>query len=162
MQGDNDRRLVWPWVWLGAAALGLGAILVVVQAVWSVLYPSASWVAPLDPHCDLRAGPCEVRFGGGGRVRLGIEPRTLPVAAPLRLKVELSGLEAKAVEVDFVGVEMYMGFNRVTLEPLGTGRYAGNGMIPVCTSKRMTWEARVLLHTPDGLLAAPFRFESAP
>jgi hypothetical protein len=24
----------------------------------------------------------------------------------------------------------------------------------------MTWEARVLLHLPDGTLAAPFRFET--
>lgn len=158
---ENGRRRIWLWVGLGAV-LGLGAILVIVQSVWPVLYPPVSSVALLDPRCDLRAGPCESRFGGGGRVRFGIEPRTLPVAAPLRLEVELSGLTAEAVEVDFVGVEMYMGFNRVTLEPLGEGRYAGHGMIPVCTSERMTWEARVLVHTRDGLLAAPFRFESAP
>ncbi|ADC61469.1 hypothetical protein [Allochromatium vinosum] len=160
MNDENSRRRVWLWLGLGSI-LGLGAILVIVQAVWPVLYPSASHVAPLDLRCDLRAGPCESRFGGG-RVRFGIEPRTLPVAAPLRLEVELSGLTAEAVEVDFVGVEMYMGFNRVALESLGEGRYAGHGMIPVCTSERMTWEARVLIHTPDGLLAAPFRFESAP
>jgi hypothetical protein len=160
VNGVVTNRRAWFWAGLGFI-LGLGAILVIVQAVWPVLYPSASHVAPLDPRCDLRAGPCESRFGGG-RVRFGIEPRTLPVAAPLRLDVELSGLAVEAVEVDFVGVEMYMGFNRVTLEPLGAGRYAGHGMIPVCTSERMTWEARVLVHTPDGLLAAPFQFQSAP
>ncbi|WP_213380962.1 hypothetical protein [Allochromatium tepidum] len=161
MNNENGRRRVRLRVGLGAA-LGFGAILIIVRAVWPVLYPPVSQVASLDPRCDLRAGPCESRFGGGGRVRFGIEPRTLPVAAPLRLEVELSGLAAEAVEVDFVGVEMYMGFNRVALESLGDGRYAGHGMIPVCTSGRMTWEARVLIHTPDGLLAAPFRFESAP
>lgn len=161
MSDENGRRRVWLWVGLGAT-LGLGAILVIVQSVWPVLYPPVSKVAMLDPRCDLRAGSCESRFGGGGRVRFGIEPRTLPVAAPLRLEVELSGLVAEAVEIDFVGVEMYMGFNRVALESLGEGYYAGHGMIPVCTSERMTWEARVLVHTPDGLLAAPFRFESAP
>lgn len=157
----NGRRQVWLRVGL-AAALGLGVMLVIVRAVWPVLYPPVSQVAPLDPRCDLRAGPCESRFGGGGRVRFGIEPRTLPVSAPLRLEVELAGFVAEAVEVDFVGVEMYMGFNRVALKPLGAGRYAGQGMIPVCTRERMTWEARVLIHTPDGRLAAPFRFESAP
>ena len=161
MNDENGRRRVWFRMGLGAA-LGLGAILVIVRAVWPVLYPPVSQVAPLDSRCDLRAGPCESRFGGSGRVRFGIEPHTLPVAAPLRLDVELSGLAAEAVEVDFVGIEMYMGFNRVALEPIGEGRYAGHGMIPVCTSERMTWEARVLIHTPDGLLAAPFRFRSAP
>ena len=158
---ENGRRRVWLWVGLGAA-LGLGAILVIVQAVWPVLYPPVSRFAPLDPRCDLRSGACEARLGDDGRVRFGIEPQTIPTAAPLRLDVELSGLEAETVEVDFVGVEMYMGFNRVALESLGEGRYAGHGMIPVCTSERMTWEARVLIHTSDGLLAAPFRFESAP
>jgi hypothetical protein len=33
-------------------------------------------------------------------------------------------------------------------------------MLPVCVRERMTWEARVLLHLPDGTLAAPFRFET--
>jgi len=38
--------------------------------------------------------------------------------------------------------------------------FAGTGMLPVCVRARMTWEARVLLHTERGLLAAPFRFDT--
>lgn len=39
-------------------------------------------------------------------------------------------------------------------------RWTGQGMLPVCVRGRMTWEARVLLHYPGRLLAAPFRFDS--
>jgi hypothetical protein len=39
-------------------------------------------------------------------------------------------------------------------------RWTGQGMLPVCVRERMTWEARVLLHYPDRLLAAPFRFDT--
>ncbi|MTW21533.1 hypothetical protein [Allochromatium palmeri] len=163
MAVNHRQRVRWLWLWVGlGAVLLLGSLFTIVHHVWPLLHPSLSQIAPLDPRCNLRAEPCESRFGSGGRVRFGIEPRTIPVAAPLRFEVELSGLMAESVEVDFVGVEMYMGFNRVTLEALGDGRYAGHGMIPVCTSERMTWEARVLIQTPDGLLAAPFRFQSAP
>jgi hypothetical protein len=34
-------------------------------------------------------------------------------------------------------------------------------MLPVCVRDRMTWEARVLLTTPRGLIDAPFRFTTA-
>jgi hypothetical protein len=33
-------------------------------------------------------------------------------------------------------------------------------MLPVCVRQRMTWEARVLLHYPQRMLAAPFRFDT--
>ena len=142
-----------------------GLLLVAVVAValykaWPLLNPTLVEVAPLDPSCDLRAGACAVRFAGGGSVRFAIEPQSIPVVTPLRLAVDTSGLDVRAVEVDFAGVDMNMGYNRAALEPAGPGVYAGQGTLPVCVRARMEWEARVLVHTAEGILAAPFRFET--
>lgn len=149
-------RILW------AAAGGLIAALIVVALVrgWPLLFPQAERIAPLDPHCDLRAGPCLARFAGGGTVRLAIAPRALPVAEPLTLTVETVGLSPHAVEIDFAGTDMDMGFNRVPLAPARPGVYRGRAMLPVCVRARMEWEAKVMLHMPDGLWIAPFRFET--
>ncbi|MBK1723140.1 hypothetical protein [Thiocystis violacea] len=148
-------------LWLILAALVLGAIATLGYKLWPLLHPQVREVAELNPTCDLRRGPCAVRFSGGGSVSLEIRPGDIPTSAPLTLRVQVRDLDSERVEVDFAGVDMYMGFNRVELSRVEPGRYQGQGMIPVCVRARMTWEARVLIDTPDGLMAAPFRFESA-
>jgi hypothetical protein len=125
---------------------------------WPLLFPKPARLAPLDPACDLRAGPCVGRLPEGGGIRFAMQPSHIPMMEPLTLEVTLEGLEARRVEVDFVGVEMNMGFNRPALEAAGEGRFRGQGMLPVCVRDAMEWEARVLAHTPQGLVMAPFRF----
>jgi hypothetical protein len=98
--------------------------------------------------------------GRGGEVTLDVEPRGIPVIRPLVLRVEIRGLEVSAVAVDFAGVDMQMGYNRPALAPVGSGSWRGTGMLPTCVRARMLWEAKVLLTTPAGLFAAPFRFET--
>jgi hypothetical protein len=126
--------------------------------VWPLLFPQPARLAPLDPACDLRAGPCVGRLPGGGTITFGVQPTAIPMMEPLTLDVSLEGILAQRVEVDFVGVEMNMGFNRPALEAAGGGRYQGQGMLPVCVRDAMEWEARVLAHTDQGLVMAPFRF----
>ena len=151
----SDRSL-----WLSALAL-LAAILgVAVYKALPLLRPEPVLSAPLDPTCDLRSGPCEARFPGGGVLTFEILPRPIPVLAPLSVRVEARGLEPLGAEVDFAGVDMNMGFNRVPLTAAGAGRFEGQGMLPTCVRHRMVWDAKVLLETPAGLLAAPFRFET--
>ena len=38
------------------------------------------------------------------------------------------------------------------------GRYSADGILPVCVRNAMEWEAKVLVRTDEGLVAAPFRF----
>jgi hypothetical protein len=100
----------------------------------------------------------------------------------LELQVRIDALPApRRVEVDFAGFDMDMGYNRVALRPVGSpidqeadqaadqiesqfgrqsGTYTGSGMLPICVRDRMTWEARVLIYLSDGILDAPFRFET--
>jgi hypothetical protein len=179
--GDAVQWLLWGLVILLAVAL----IVAIAQRIRLPLHPDRAERAPLAAACDLGAGPCSTTFADGGRVTLDIQPRGIPPVQPLTIAVTLDDLPPPTrVELDLVGVDMDMGFNRIALAPAagdgaggtgstpdpgsapGTGaargarRWEGNGMLPVCISRRMTWEARVLLHRPSGLSVAPFRFES--
>lgn len=150
----NTTRLLW----LAAGLLFLGVAGVAAYKVWPLLNPEIIELAPLDPDCDLRAGPCSGLLRDGTRISFGIEPREIPVVQPLKLEVTVEGREAFGVEVDFAGVDMNMGFNRPKLEKRGEGRYSADGILPVCVRNAMEWEAKVLVRTDDGLVAAPFRF----
>jgi hypothetical protein len=153
------RHLIVLWVIL--AALLVAVLGVVVYKAWPLLYPQVMALAPLDPECRLRQAPCTATFAEGGAVTLAIEPLGIPVVAPLAFRVDLAGLQALGVELDFAGADMNMGYNRVAMEPMGDGRYQGKGMLPVCVRDHMTWEAKVLVQTRAGLMVAPFRFETS-
>lgn len=152
-------------LWGIAGLLAVALIAAALYRGWPILFPEVMQTAPLDPACDLRAGPCRARFPDGGTVRLGIEPRSIPVVEPLQLSVQVEGIDASAVEVDFAGTDMEMGFNRVRLlpappPPRGGDVFVGQAMLPICVRSRMEWEAKVMLTTPQGLWVAPFRFET--
>jgi hypothetical protein len=158
MPMSAPRKMILLWTVLGVLALsGIGALL---HKAWPILFPRVVASAPVDPGCDLRAGPCVGFLPGGGAVRLAIEPRTIPVLRPLGLTVRLDGVQARGVEVDFTGTDMNMGYNRVALRREAPGQWSGRGMLPVCVRDVMSWEARVLVDTGDGLVAAPFRFDT--
>lgn len=147
-------------LWLLAFALALVVLTVGGWRLQALLTAQAVEVAALDPGCSLRDRPCRLVLPRGGSVVLEVSPRAIPVVTPLDLEVRIEGRAVSAVEIDFAGVDMNMGYNRVTLEPAGNGRFEGQGMLPICVRERMTWEARVLLETPEGLVAAPFRFDT--
>lgn len=155
-------RMAWVDRALWLVLLGLLAAIagVAIYKLQPLLSPKPVLSAPLDPACDLRLGPCTARFPEGGELTFEILPNAIPILVPLTLRVAIQGLQAGGVEVDFTGVDMNMGFNRVSLASVGGGRFEGEGMLPTCVRDRMTWEAKVLLQSPAGLLAAPFRFDT--
>ena len=148
------------WIWVSAVALFLAVAAVAWIQVRPLLYPEVALVAPLDEDCDLREGPCTAMFPDGAWVVFELLPRHIPLVQELRFSVRTDGIDASDVEVDFAGVDMNMGFNRAHLDFVGPGEFSGTGVLPVCVRNRMSWEAKVLLHTDEGLLAAPFRFDT--
>ncbi|MFA7317787.1 MAG: hypothetical protein WC029_09555 [Sulfuricella sp.] len=123
--------------------------------------PEASVTAPLDPACDLQAGPCSSDIPGGGRIELAIEPRPIPLLRPLRLVVKTQGLYARLVEVDLTGLDMNMGYNRPQLKQEGEHQFTGETVLPVCITGGMAWQAAVVVTTPELKAVAPFRFTTA-
>ncbi|MBV2122881.1 MAG: hypothetical protein KUF74_15665 [Candidatus Thiodiazotropha sp. (ex Ctena orbiculata)] len=154
---DNQPKsnlLLWGALGLLMAALTLVAI----YKAWPILFPQISQSAAIDPSCDLRKAPCRSSINNEVEVGFSIEPREIPLVKPLKLAVEIAGVEVDRVEVDFAGVDMNMGYNRVVLQPVAEGQFEGEGMIPVCVMDSMEWEAKVLITTKQGLLSAPYRF----
>lgn len=149
----SPRRL---WTVLGVLLLGLAAT--AVYKAWPVLFPPLQQKLSVDPDCNLRAGTCLTQLADHGSVRFGIEPRHIPMITPLQLEVVLSDPEVQSVQVDFSGVDMYMGFNRVSLQHQGQGRFIGEGRLPVCVYDSMEWEAQVLLHRGRDIISIPHRF----
>lgn len=117
-------------------------------------------LARAPANCDLRRQPCAVTFADGGRLELQITPVGIPLVHPLHLDVHLARLPVPdRVELDFSGVEMAMGYNRVALTGARrTGRFVGQGRLPVCVRDSMLWEARVLLYEGERIRAAAFQF----
>jgi hypothetical protein len=149
----NNKNL-----WFILTALIFVLMIVMVYRAWPILFPAEVLSIEPSANCDLHQRPCEARLPDGGKLRFSITPREIPLIEPLDLRVELEGTEASRVEVDFAGLNMFMGYNRVHLSADDPGTYAGIGRLPVCVQQRMTWEARVLVYTDTGLIAVPHRF----
>lgn len=150
------RSMTFYWGIAGLLFVALAGV--ATYKVMPVLNPEVGGTAALDRDCDLRACPCQSQLPGGGSVSFAIKTPGIPLVKPLDLEVRLTDVEASKVEVDFVGIDMNMGFNRPKLSAVGDGVFSGTGMLPVCVRVAMEWEARVLITTPRGLLVAPYRF----
>ena len=100
-------------------------------------------------------------------------PKPIPLLSELQLNVTLSDPAMHVdlnspnnpnnpnnigIRVSFVGINMEMGFNGTTLHAQNKQQYQGKAILPICTEKRMQWEARILLDTPKGVKTAVFPF----
>ncbi len=146
-------------VWTAATVMA-GALVAVALFGPSLLEPTPALQLPGNPACDMQQGPCSVSLPEGGRMIVEVQPRPIPVMRPIGVDVRFESVEAESVSVDFNGVDMNMGINHYRLEADGRGRFAGEGVLPVCIRDRMQWEALVSADTAQGRFAVPFRFES--
>lgn len=136
----------------------LGAIAVTVLLKLMVFAPPKAIVLPLATTCSLSAGPCAVDLPGGGSLEFTLGPRPTPLLKPLALDIRIAGSNARALEVDFTGVDVPMAFNRADLTSTETGRYAGQAALPLCANGRMEWRATVRLEEAGRQIYVPFRF----
>ena len=146
------------WSILVVLLLTLG--ITAVYKSWPYLNPELIASAPLDSECDLRVAPCTGVLSDGRSITFEIEPKPIPVMKSLQFSVRLQGLDGEGVEIDIQGVDMNMGYNRFKLTAIDHGLFKGKGVLPICTRAAMEWEARVLVQTRRGLVAAPYRFVS--
>jgi hypothetical protein len=152
--GKKSNSLFWAAGALLALTLGLS----VYFNFKGYFEPQVIATLPVDSRCDLRAGDCQSKRPQGGTISLSIKPRSIPLLKPLELHVSIENIQTSAIEVDFVGVGMNMGYNRPRLNKITAGEFTGEATLPVCVRRKMNWEARVLVHTPEGIVMAPFQF----
>jgi hypothetical protein len=143
-----------------AIIVALALIAVVGYKYSPLLLPKADLTLTPTEGCDLNQQTCHTDMPGGGRIELAIAPHPVPVIQPLQVTATIVGATPNKVELDFQGVVMEMGFNRLTLLPAGNGRYTGATTIPVCVTGRMLWRATLMLETDRQRIAVPFLFEA--
>ena len=104
---------------------------------------------PLIKECDLHSQACVSKMGEA-KVSLKISPHPIPIAKPLGIELALENLNAEKVELDISGINMYMGYNRVTLVPTTAGHFVGTSMLAFCTNEKMDWQITLMIHLADG------------
>jgi hypothetical protein len=152
-RGRFHRRSLW-----ADGAIAFAIVLIAGSSWWFA--PRATIELPHVGNCDLNRGPCTSALPSGGSIELAIEPRPVPVLEPLALRVRMDGIQADAVEVDFAGVGMNMGYNRPRLARAGPDEFTGSATLPVCITGAMAWDATVLVQAGRRTISAPFRFEA--
>ncbi|MPQ76633.1 hypothetical protein F8R13_06190 [Hydrogenovibrio sp. JE_KL2] len=114
-----------------------------------------------DPSCHLHQGTCS-SSSGKQSVELQITPNSpIPVAHLLTAQLTLKGFKKSPqnVQIDIVGTNMYMGYNRTTLIPVAgfPNVYRGKIMLAFCTNDKMDWEISALITQNDKhIIKVPF------
>ncbi|MDG6777100.1 hypothetical protein QCB44_00115 [Thiomicrorhabdus sp. zzn3] len=115
---------------------------------------------PLVKECSLHQQACTAQQGDASAT-LKISPHPIPIAKPLGIEVALNNLNAQKVELDISGLNMYMGYNRVTLMSTKPNYYVGTSMLAFCTSQKMQWQITLMIHQPDGTqIQIPYYLET--
>jgi hypothetical protein len=91
-------------------------------------------------------------------VRFAVSGEVIGSYQPLQFNVEVSGLRPDSITIDFEGVEMFMGINRLVLDENTAGDFSGTLGLPG-HAHPMLWRARVLLEKGGTLIDAGFEFE---
>jgi len=147
-------------LWVVAVAMLVALVAVVVIKKMEQSTAAIIDTAVLNPDCDLHQGTCSLSLPDLGSVSLSITPRPIPVIKPIQVTVQTQGFAAKAVTVDFNGVNMNMGINHYRLIQQGTEQFVGESILPVCVRNRMSWQADVQVETEKGSYVFPFRFDT--
>lgn len=135
-------------------------IVVVGYKLSPMLLPKADVTVFPDPACNLQKEICGVTLPSGGRIELSLGARPIPLVKPFEIEVTTSGFAPARVEVDFVGVDMNMGYNRPELLRRGDGHFTSEVTLPVCITGHMDWQATVLVEAGNQRVAVPYRFST--
>lgn len=139
--------------------LALAACTWYVFANWLKGDSDVVWFSP-SGECNLHTSQCSATLGDKGHLSLSIDAHgRIQALEVLPLDVEVDGVSANQVTVDFVGRDMDMGLHRFTLTETAPGHFHGQGQVGICTQDVMPWRARVILDTPEGKLGSWFDFD---
>lgn len=136
--------------------LSLAILGVIGYKLAPLLNPKTDIALPLS-GCDLAKQSCVATLPDGGQLEFSIAPRPILPLKPLTLQAKVKDTEVRKLEVDLVGTDMKMGYNRPELRG-GNGQFSGQASLPVCITGKMEWDATVLIDTGKSLIAVPFRF----
>ncbi|MEW6646411.1 MAG: hypothetical protein AB1450_04390 [Pseudomonadota bacterium] len=143
--------------WPAAFGITIGLILITALYKWMSLPRALHLPAPAD--CALHERACAAVWTGG-RLLMTLGPRPLQCLAPLQVEMQLAGARPEAVEVDFQAVDVPEAFHRAVLRPVGERLYAGEAVLPLCSTGRVQWRAQGVIEYGGRRVVAAFLFET--
>lgn len=141
--------------------IGVLLILLVVVVGYKLspmLLPRADVTVQPEAGCDLQRQSCPAVLPGGGKLALEMGTHPIPLVKPFEVRIKVEDFVPGRVEIDFAGIEMNMGYNRLQLAPRGDGSYVAEATLPVCITGQMAWQATVLVESGSERIAIPYRF----
>ena len=144
------------WLWLAAAIILLAAGFMVQK---TGLLDQQGQVTVVTSDCDLRQGACNIEMAGQ-LLEFVIDPAEIQILKPLTIALkfpENAVIFPKKVSVEFEGVNMDMGYNRIWLEPQDDNVFQGQGMLPACTAETMYWRIHLLVQDASGMIDFQFQ-----
>ena len=116
----------------------------------------------VSSDCDLRQGGCEILLGDYRGI-FSILPNDFQVLQPLRLELKSQNRSVsnfEQVSVEFEGINMDMGYNRVFLEEQGSQSYQAKAMLPACTADTMFWLIHLIIKDSSGTTDFQFNLQT--
>ena len=147
------------WLWLVGAILLLAAGFVVQK---TGLLDQQQQATVVVSDCDLRQGGCNIEMAGQV-LQFVIDPADVQILQPLTIALNLpenADNLLEKVSVEFEGINMDMGYNRVWLEPLDKNVFQGQGMLPACTAETMYWRIHLLVQGASGVTDFQFKLKT--
>lgn len=108
-------------------------------------------------ECDLHIEDCEVQVPNLGTAIIKLSPKPIHMNKSLKMQVETKFDDRVDIWIDFLGLEMEMGFNRTKLKFI-ENKYQSEGYLPTCSEKKMTWKTTLLIKTGDITYGYEYRF----
>ena len=113
-------------------------------------------------QCDLRQGACTLEYQGE-QWQFLISPQDFDVLQPLKIslkKLPDNRVKPSSVKVRFEGINMDMGYNLVTLEPVSSTLFEATGMLPDCTAETMYWLVHLIIVSGEKQTDIQFRLQT--
>ncbi|BBP46930.1 hypothetical protein THMIRHAS_23030 [Thiosulfatimonas sediminis] len=115
---------------------------------------------PTAQDCNLHQGACSIEHQGA-KVTLQINPQPIPIARPLGVQLTLENLNPSEVQLDISGINMYMGYNRISLTSTKPNHWVGTSMLAFCTAEKMQWQLTLMLTQNGEEIQIPFFLETS-
>lgn len=109
-------------------------------------------------QCDFSATPCQIEQNGT-KVTLSIDNPPISAFTPLDFRYTFSNFDAQTIDIDFQGIEMFMGANTLSMKQQREGVYLGTKTLPGHSDRGMTWRAIVTAKNATQTQVYHFEFE---
>lgn len=118
----------------------------------------SSYLSSQTLTCDFNQNPCHIK-NPQGSITLKVTNKIIQSFEPLDFTLQFTGDSPKKADIDFQGVEMFMGVNQLKLTKQSDGFFTGTQTLPGHSDRSMTWRALINFAMADKQQQVIFEFK---